>query len=239
MNQQPDKLFRSKLQNFQKPVSIDAWSKLEHKLEKKQAVPVWMKVAASVLIITSATTLFLLNKTTTTQVAETKTTNHMRTAPIENKIAKDSAAEKAIERTQPVAREYSEKVRSIPQPALKTDNQQSVTVTEVEIRHVEDSQSLAGIENEVVNESVPAELVPANAGITLVYSATEVNEKYLIKKDTTEATTENEKTSTLQKLWSKAKNLKHNQDPIGELRQKKNEILALDFSKDKQGNQNR
>jgi hypothetical protein len=55
-----------------------------------------------------------------------------------------------------------------------------------------------------------------------------------------EATPELKKPSTLKKLLDKAYDLKHNQDAFGELRQKKNEILALNFKNEKQQrNQNR
>jgi hypothetical protein len=50
-----------------------------------------------------------------------------------------------------------------------------------------------------------------------------------------DATPEDKKPSTFKKLLSRAYDLKNNQDPIGELRQKKNEILALNFKKDKRG----
>jgi hypothetical protein len=42
----------------------------------------------------------------------------------------------------------------------------------------------------------------------------------------------------LRKLLDKAYDLKHNQDPLGDLRQKKNEIFALNFKNDKQRSEN-
>ena len=41
------------------------------------------------------------------------------------------------------------------------------------------------------------------------------------------------------KLLKKANDLKNNHDPMGELRQKKNEILALNFKGEKQRGQNK
>lgn len=70
--------------------------------------------------------------------------------------------------------------------------------------------------------------------ITLIYTAAEVNEKYLEKRSVAQATLEEDKTSTLKKLLDKAYDLKNNQDPLGDLRQKKNEILAFNFKGDKQ-----
>jgi hypothetical protein len=69
--------------------------------------------------------------------------------------------------------------------------------------------------------------------MTIVFSAEEVNEKYLDKKGMADATPESKAASSLRKLLDKAYALKHNQDPMGELRQKKNEILAFNFKDDK------
>jgi hypothetical protein len=70
--------------------------------------------------------------------------------------------------------------------------------------------------------------------ITLVYSAKEVDD-YLDKNALAQATSKDKKPSTLKKLLQKANDLKNNQDPFGELRQKKNEILALNFKNEKRG----
>jgi len=77
-----------------------------------------------------------------------------------------------------------------------------------------------------------------NASTTLVYTIAEVNEKYILKKEETEATTNNENASSFQKLLQKAGELTTNQSPIAQLRQKKNEILALDFKKEKSESKN-
>jgi hypothetical protein len=74
--------------------------------------------------------------------------------------------------------------------------------------------------------------------ITLVFTADEAD-GYLDKKALTEATSDDKKPSTLKKLLKKAHDLKNNQDPLGELRQKKNEILALNFKSEKERGQNK
>lgn len=58
MNQQPDKFFREKLHGYQKPVSPEAWSRISQNLDKKNRTSLWLKVAASVLLL--ATTGILL-----------------------------------------------------------------------------------------------------------------------------------------------------------------------------------
>ena len=72
--------------------------------------------------------------------------------------------------------------------------------------------------------------------ITLIYKVEEVNEKYLNKNKVEEATLETKTPSSFRKLLAKVYDLKNNQDPLGELRQKKDEILALSFKKNRSEN---
>ena len=65
----------------------------------------------------------------------------------------------------------------------------------------------------------------------IIFAAEDIDTKYLDKKALAEATSDAKKSSTLKKLLDKAYDLKYNQDPFGDLRQKKNEILALNFRK--------
>ena len=74
--------------------------------------------------------------------------------------------------------------------------------------------------------------------LKIVFTVEEVNKKYLNKSAVAEATSPANETSTIQKLLDKAYDLKHNQDPLGELRQKKNEILALNFGGERQRTDN-
>jgi hypothetical protein len=55
----------------------------------------------------------------------------------------------------------------------------------------------------------------------------------LNKNSLAEATPAEKKPSTFKRVLNKALELKHNQDPIGDLREKKNEILALNFKNEK------
>ncbi len=91
---------------------------------------------------------------------------------------------------------------------------------------------------EIVAPEAAHSSTPAIQNITLVFTAEEVDE-YLVKKEIAKATSDGKKTSTLMKVLKKASNLKNNQDPLGELRQKKNEILALNFKSEKQRGQNK
>ena len=239
MNQQPDKLFREKLQNYQKPASLEAWSKLEAKLDRKKTRPMWIKIAASLLLALSVSALIFNNRISTTHVAEVDKPILHREA--QQKIAPIKEA--------PVETDSNKDIKDVTLSKRKSTKQHTNSVPKKVYPKQQPANDIAITENETVtelqNEVTPIVEAPTanvdqpQATIVLVYSVNEVNEKYLVKNDTSQATTENKKPSTLQKLWSKAKDLKHNQDPFGELRQKKNEILALDFKKEEQRNQNR
>ena len=64
---------------------------------------------------------------------------------------------------------------------------------------------------------------------TIVYTAEEVNARFLRKNVDTQATPEDKKSSGIQKLMGIAHDLKNNENGFGDLRQKKDEILALNF----------
>jgi hypothetical protein len=51
MNQQPDKLFRERLAGLNRPAPSSAWSRVEANLDKKKSKGLWLKIAASLLIL--------------------------------------------------------------------------------------------------------------------------------------------------------------------------------------------
>jgi hypothetical protein len=81
------------------------------------------------------------------------------------------------------------------------------------------------------NETAPSK--------TIVYTAEEVNAKFLRKKSPSEATVSPEKSSGIQKLMGLAYTLKNPDNGIGDLRQKKDEILALNFLSTKEDKTNK
>lgn len=255
MNHQPDKLFREKFENFQRPVSANAWNRVEARLEKKNNKGLLLKIAASLIFLAvSGVMIWQWNfvnddskflsegrkkaqeQTTTpdndpdSNREEKKSTTPVIITPQEEK--KEVVAEKKV----PEPKKTSPK-KSKMQPVI-----QDVTVAQVE------KENLPTNEVQKVNESVTENPVIENpvtetpvvvaqvveqkkeaSGVTLIYSAEEVNEKYLDKKALADATSGEKKPSTLRKLWDKASDLKNNQEAFGDLRQKKNEILALNF----------
>jgi hypothetical protein len=163
--------------------------------------------------------------------------------PIEtNKPARESKApiKQAIRHTSP-----DPKTANAKQPTVAGKN------NDIAIRNTSDSSSdltnAHSIPSDEWQPEMPALRTDARAttgitaaasGVTLSYTTEDVS-TYLNKNIDDEATDDDKKQSTLKKLLHKANDLKTNQDPFGDLRQRKNEILALNFKNDKRGQKTR
>ncbi len=253
MNQQPDKLFREKVENFQMNVSANAWNRVEENLSKKNSGAFWLKVAASMTIV--AVSLFMVlskqksidstklaTKTKDELKAPTKETIKTLERKLSNPTKKIIGREKAEQKLTP-----KETTRPVVKEQLKKSVSESAPTNEVTVAQREEPVPSIQTESEntiAVVEKAETEIPAAKhatkvSHVTIVITANEADEKYLDKKSLADATSEEKKTSTLRKLLDTAYDLKYNQDPFGDLRQKKNEILALNFKSDKQRSQNK
>jgi hypothetical protein len=258
MKQQPDKIFRDKLAGYQKAAPADAWSRIDAGLSKKNnATGLWLKIAASLLILAIATFMLWPEHDTAPgrgELAQEKQVQPDATLPPRadspaNENPADKREEKPVlkgkenpaeetERKPPIVRK--EKKKSIqPKPAAEQNNvaQQQPPVTAEDLI-TDNPQAIAATQEEPVAAENEIAVSPEEDNIKLVFSAGE-SDDYLNKKSLAEATSHDKKPSTLKKLLKKAEGLATNQDPFGELRQKKNEILALNFKNDKQRGQNK
>jgi hypothetical protein len=246
MNQQPEKLFREKLENHSKPAPALAWNRIEQNLDKKNKSFFWLKIAASFLLVATASLLLWQPKEKETVVLQSaQQIKPKEETPVKvEKPAEVNASEITKPKTQEPPAEQVKRSLALPR------KKQTIPVAQEQIK----SPAIAAVEVEtepvVVEEVTEALTIPTettvaettsagNSGVTLIYTAEEVNDKYLDKKSLAEATSEGKKSSTLRKLLDKAYDLKNNQDPFGDLRQKKNEILALNFKNEKQRSQNK
>lgn len=240
MNQQPDKLFRDKLQSFQTPAPSGAWNRIESNLDKKNDKVLWFRIAASLLLVAIAT--FLLWPTSPSTVSQPQLAAKKET---EQQAAPQQQKEEQITRATPAkGNAIAEKSNGSTKYAVKKQSpavEDKTAPVVLEEKVTLEDNALASYD-EVVEEIVPVltetqTQVIATAEtqkVKIVFSAEDIDNKYLDKKALAEATSDDKKSSTLKKLLDKAYDLKYNQDPFGELRQKKNEILALNFKTDKQ-----
>lgn len=248
MDQQPDKLFRGKLKDYKKPAPAGSWNRIAGKLHKKNNRGIWLKAAAAILLLAVAGILLfptqdepvkkVIAEKVTPLEKEEKTSRINEIPPVKNPAPplpdKKTFAVPDKKKSEVQTKSTQRKDRIAP-ATLQQAQEHKLPLASAEIIPEENPEKNVV----VVNEPVAEPTSENDRSITLVYSADEVNEKYLNKNAVAEATSDEKPSSTLRKLLDKAYDLKHNQDPLGELRQKKNEILALNFRSDKQRSQNK
>lgn len=261
MNQQPDKLFRDKLSGLSRPVPPAAWDRISQGLQPPVRRTFTWKIAASILLplaAGAAVYLYWHRDTSTGPVADQgntpATTPHIQT-PASAK-ADTAATEKTAPvvvptpATSPEQRDtYTAKTATTPKQAgtvttrpsgitpVPTPGPATVPPAQTEAPLVADAHTPAstGTATPVaVTTQTTAPALVHERSVTLVFNASET-EAYLDKNSLDEATEDGKDASTFKKLLQKARDLKTNQDPIGDLRLKKNEILALNFKNDKRG----
>jgi len=243
MNQQRDNFFQEKLKNYQKPAPDAAWNKIEARMQKKTEPRVWLKFAASLLLLLGiGWTLWIINskpsKQPLTQIKEIqpvppeKSIKNVDSAisvlpPV---IKKQSIENNNIAESQAAATKVIlQWKKSIPPPATLEETESEKDTKEDD--SIPATPPLKGLPVASSPDVVP---VKKTSTITLTFTAEETD-KYLNKNALAEATQDEKKSSTFKKLLQKASDLKSNQDPFGDLREKKNEILALNFKNEKRG----
>ncbi len=246
MNQQPDKLFREKLEGFQKPAPASAWDKIETNLDKQNPKGLWWKVAASLLLI-AVSAYLLWPKNQPSEKTFAKTNEKVKPLP----TLKDEVVSKELPNTIDAPRKLPEAVQK--NTVAKIDKEKYQQKQKTQEPAMAMSESVTPHENNwnevarvteiiIAQEEVDAkvETITKNSDtyVTLIVTAEEAN-KYLIKNTITEATSDDIKTSSFRKLLNKASDLTNDQRPLADLRQMKDEILALNFDYKKQREQNK
>jgi mannitol-specific phosphotransferase system IIBC component len=228
MTSQPDKLFRDKLENFQQPAPTGAWDRIESNLVRPSHKLVWIRVAAGVALLATAAIVLWPAEKPETDIAKTTTQN-----PSTKKDSAQQQVDKKSESNNEPVNKQTETVVS-PQEVntvtlAKTEKQSPV---QQPIYTVQDSALVNPVyeTNVLIAEIQPEENLKSK---TIVYTADEVNSKFLKKKLPPEATSDNKDASGIQKLIGLAYAAKNSEAGLGDLRQKKDDILALNFSKKK------
>ena len=78
MNQQPDKIFRDRLQGYEKPASPEAWKRIAGNIHKKNEKALWLKIAAAILMIAVAGVFLYSLPETTPEIQQ-----HAAVKPVE------------------------------------------------------------------------------------------------------------------------------------------------------------
>ena len=259
MNQQPDKLFRDKLQGYQQPVPARAWNRVSENLGGKNRRRVWLRIAATVLVImASGIFLFpLLTKNGGQSVSHNTQNPPLDQSGRAQRDSAEAASPKNDERVKPEEKKQIADAASAGQRYRRAlpEKQKKPAAPEKNAEHAPEEKCnalplVADEEPVVISDESNVDVTPESASdpmtassstpesVTIVFTTEEVNQKYLTKKSDADATTEAKETSGLKRLLDKASDLKNNQDLLGELRQKKNEILAMNFRNDKRNTEN-
>ena len=244
MKPQPDKLFRDKLENYQPEAPSGAWEKIAAHQAAKNTGRHWLRAAASLLLLASVAVYgwYYFNDQsmepslaqqrpalkTETQPRPVQDTPQADVAPIAEAVPSKTSNTEAPGKSVAIPDEQVQPKEEI--PVASTDE----SIPDATVSIAENNTPLA---NDISNaEEQSLSVSPTPKSLTLVFTAHDVNE---YKKSEYDATSDDKKPSTLKKLLRKANALTNNQDPLGDLRQKKNEILALNFKSDKQRGQNK
>ena len=245
MNQQPDKLFHDKLHGYQKPVGPIVWERISEARAHRSRQTVWLRAAASILIVAAAGILiFPVTQHDRLPVAgedresapapqltpPTESLARESQAPQENKTAKDEASPTTARQSALANKSLSKRSSSVLKPDTSAEPEEIVPSP----APVQEPEVLASEQVAAANPSAESPTHSPRKTVTIVFTPEEVNQKYLSRKNEAYATSDEKQPSTLRNLLDKAQDLKHNQDPLGEIRQKKDEILAMNFRKDKQ-----
>ena len=244
--QQPDNFFREKLRNYQKPAPQGAWNKIESALEKKtERKFVWWKVAAVLFLIAGAGYLFLVNINDPDQqhlTAEKQLDNILQNA-------EKPKSQKNVEQIKPEKSDKTELSDKVKTNDLKVERVEQVEKhspkliekekpAEDRVQDIDVKEDIRLAQELPVQSDSPTVESPEKgekrSTITLTFSSDQTSQ-YLNKNAIADATSTDKKPSNLKKLLQKANDLKSNQDPFGDLRERKNEILALSFKNDKRG----
>jgi hypothetical protein len=241
MKQQPDKLFREKLEQHTVPEPEAAWSRIEANLASKPAYGFWWKIAASVALLAVALAwLMPMGGTEKQQLADGHSKTTMPASPSEKRPTAGKSINTPLEKDRKENVQSGKKEKKNPgapkkkSPPVMNFSKQGNTLAEVTttITPIETGQQegIAQATEPIQQSQVPSENTQEEVeSTTVVFAATEVNSKYL----------PGEKTSSFRKLLDKAADLKKNQEAIGELRQRKNEILALNPDRYRDRNEKR
>ena len=233
MKQHPDQLFREKLENLELTAPANAWSRIETGLDKKSRKGFWLKIAAGLALLSVAS--FLIWNTTAVNernfIAQKTVIDGSDVKPNEPiPSAMDTEASRNDVALQ------NEKVKH-PRVKFRIDKNSSATdntvasIAPVEIQDANPTELVSQTTDVLVTEVKPESFTQPveSSAVYLVYTAEDVNEKYLRKQPIDEATSDEKKPSRIQMLMAVAHNVTTGDSGIGDLRQIKDEIFALNF----------
>jgi hypothetical protein len=218
MNNKVDKLFKEKLETHTLQPSAQAWEKVESHLSKKNKMVVWLRVAAAIALLTAVTVVVVNFNEPEKKIVKEKITpqDEPTVVPDEKKEEpRQQVAEAPVKRkTQP-----KDQPKKVAVPVIPDEPE------------VQQEQQVAVVEPPT---SVIEEAPMKEKSITLVYALPTIKKE--IPAEPVVATVEEPKKTGFERVLEIAKEVKNADNPLGDLREAKDEILAFEFKKDKEKN---
>jgi hypothetical protein len=214
MSNKVDKLFKEKLEEHSIQPSAQAWEKVEAHLGKKNRMVLWLRVAAAIAVMGLLTFVALnWNK----GYEEPKQELVKKEEPVKEKSAppiaeKEKPKEITKKKIQPnvIMPAIIEKQEQVEQVAIVQEPEPGTLNTELQTLNTE-PQTLN------------------TKGITLTYSLPPIKKQ----ESPAEPVVAEEKKTPLERVLHIAKEVKNGDNALGDLREAKDQIFALDFKKDK------
>jgi len=219
-----DEFLKKKVEDLAVEPRTEAWSKLESKLSKKNNGLIWFRAAAALVLVgLLVTTMVWLQRGEVSQPLAEQTKDAKETP----KAKEDQTQPKEIEKS---------KITSGKKELLTKEAQTSKR------------QQKSGDETKTVAETQKSEATPLPITPDETIEVAAVVEKPIVieytlesvplrKKQTPVVADAGEKRNSLQKAIDFAREAKNSDSPLGELRQAKDDLFALNFKKDKQKKQ--
>lgn len=236
MDNKVDKLFKDKLEGDSLQPSARAWEKVEAHLTKKNRMVLWLRVAAAIALLGLLT--FAALKWTDDDSAKPKFAND-RDQQKNNEQNPDSHRD--AERQEPKKENVEGGQERVRQPVAEAPAKKKLQ-KKFDLKTApaeEQKQEIIDVvpQQESIHEQEVAVVTPAVAGgspdgvgrgITLTYSLPAVR-----KTEAPQVATVEPKKSGLERVLEIAKDVKNSDNPLGDLREAKDDIFAFEFKKDK------
>ena len=224
-----DEFLKKKVEDLAVEPRAEAWSKLESNLSKKNNGLIWFRAAAALMLVgLLVTTMVWLQKGDVSQPLAEQT-----------KDANSSSANEI-----PEVKEDQTQPKQIEKSKITSHKKESSTKQTQTFEH----EKKSGDETQTVAETSKPEITPLTITPDETIEVATVVEKPIVieytlesipmrKKQTPVVAEAVEKRNSLQKAIDFAREAKNSDSPLGELRQAKDDLFALNFKKDKQKKQ--
>ncbi len=226
MSNRIDDFFKRKLSDLKTAPSEEAWSRIEATLTKKNSVVVYWRMAAALLLCSVLIGAWFLSQKEKPELAIIKEEKNIPTI-------KESMTDTVPQQDQTIIPNLAEKNK--PQPSYRANPSRSsknekIKSEEEELPAVQEDKIPMEQHEPILalEEITVAAVTKTEKPIVIEFTLAPVPETNLAQVVQVE-----EKKTGLKRIWETARDLKNGEADFSVLRDAKNELLALDFRKDK------